>query len=383
MRRLIEPLASLRLTVTLLTLAMMLIFVGTIAQTTLGVWQAVDAYFRSWVAMVDPGLFVASVDLGPVIPIPGGLTITALLIVNLLAAHAMRFKMSRKRIGILVLHAGLIVLLAGELVTGFAADEGLMSIDEGSSSSVVEDIREAELAFIDQSHAEHDRIVTIPQRMLARAAVTGKPIVTEELPFEVRVEAWYPNAALFHAHGDARATAGIGLEARAEPKPRVAGADGSRADTPAAYITLLRDGTPLGTWMVSAALTEAQRIGTGDAVYGLALRYRRGLPAVHDSSEGLPPRYLHGDEHRAELLERHPYCRPRARHGPRNAHLDEQSAALPGPDLLPGVVQARRLRHGAPGRAESRVAHALHRLRAGRRGHDRPLRDEPDRVSPP
>ncbi len=275
MRRLIEPLASLRLTVTLLTLAMVLIFVGTIAQTTLGVWQAVDAYFRSWVAMVDPGLFVASVDLGPVIPIPGGLTITALLIVNLLAAHAMRFKMSRKRIGILVLHAGLIVLLAGELVTGFAADEGLMSIDEGSSSSVVEDVREAELAFIDQSHAEHDRVVTIPQWMLARAAVTGKPIVTEELPFEVRVEAWYPNAALFHAHGDARATEGIGLEARAEPKPRVAGADGSRADTPAAYITLLRDGTPLGTWMVSAALTEAQRIGTGDAVCGLALRYRR------------------------------------------------------------------------------------------------------------
>lgn len=43
--RVIKALASLRLTVALLSLSMVLIFIGTLAQTRLGIWQAVDAYF--------------------------------------------------------------------------------------------------------------------------------------------------------------------------------------------------------------------------------------------------------------------------------------------------------------------------------------------------
>jgi ABC-type transport system involved in cytochrome c biogenesis permease subunit len=275
MRRLVEILASLKLTVVLLTLAMVLIFIGTIAQTKLGVWQAVDEYFRSWIAMVDPGLFVPIGDLSFRVPIPGGLTIAGLTIVNLLAAHAIRFKATRKRAGVVVLHAGLIVLLAGEFVTGFMSDEGLMSIDEGASSSFIEDIREAELAVIDPSDPSHDRVITIPGWMLADAARSGTTIVDERLPFEVRVDRWMANAELLHMHGETEATAGIGLKARAEGKPRVAGVEGSQSDSPAAYVTLLQGGTELGTWMVSTSLIEAQRVAHGGAAFGLALRYQR------------------------------------------------------------------------------------------------------------
>ena len=268
-------LASLRLTVALLALAMLLIFVGTIAQTRLGVWQAVDAYFRSWVAWVDPGLFVPGEFSGPGVPIPGGLAIAAAMILNLLAAHAVRFKATRKRVGVLVLHAGLIVLLAGEFVTGFLADEGLMSIDEGSSASFVEDAREVELAFIDPSHPEHDRVVTIPGRMLADAAASGRPITDPRLPFEVHVEQWLPNSALFRAQGPTGATEGIGLEARADPRPTVTGVEGARADTPSALVTLSRGGKALGTWLVSSVLANAQRVEADGGAYGLALRHRR------------------------------------------------------------------------------------------------------------
>ncbi len=275
MRRCVRLLASLRLTVLLLALAMVLIFVGTIAQTRLGVWQAVDAYFRSWIAMADPGLFVPIDDAGLRVPIPGGLTIAALMIVNLLAAHAVRFKATRKRVGVLVLHAGLIVLLAGEFVTGFMADEGLMSIDEGSSSSYIVDIRESELAVIDQSDPDRDRVITVPGWMLAEAARSGTPIVDDRLPFAVRVDRWMANAGLFHAHGESDATAGIGLEARAEERPRVTGVEGGMADTPAAYVTLIDSERELGTWMISAALLDPQLVDAGDAVYGLALRHAR------------------------------------------------------------------------------------------------------------
>ncbi len=275
MRRAVEFLASLKLTVSLLVLAMLLVFVGTIAQTKLGVWQAVDAYFRSWVAVVDLGLFTKSAPAGMGVPIPGGLSIAAALIVNLVAAHTVRFRATRKRIGVLVLHAGLIVLLTGEFVTGFMADEGLMSIDEGSSASFVEDVREAELVVIDPSDPDHDRVITVPGWMLARAAHSGEPITDARLPFTVRVRSWYPNAALFQAGDATDATEGIGLEARAEPRARVTGVDGAQADTPAAYVTLAVDDAELGTWLISSRLTSLQRVEIDEQTYGIALRYRR------------------------------------------------------------------------------------------------------------
>ncbi|GAB5495633.1 MAG: cytochrome c biogenesis protein CcsA [Phycisphaerales bacterium] len=275
MRRLLKASASLKLTVALLACAMVLIFVGTLAQTKLGVWQAVDTYFRSWIAMVDLGLVLPGEGPGLRIPYPGGLLISSGLIINLLAAHIVRFKATRKRVGILVLHAGLIVLLAGEFVTGFMADEGMMSIDEGDSSSFIEDVREAELVVIDQSNPAHDRVVSIPGWILEKSAATGDSINNPKLPFAVKVETWFPNSALFHAHEETQATDGIGLEARAEAQPTATGVESTQSDTPAAYITLSQGEVKLGTWMVSAALKDAQRVELGDNAVGIALRYRR------------------------------------------------------------------------------------------------------------
>lgn len=269
----VKALASLRLTVALLVLAILLIFIGTIAQTQLGVWQAVDTYFRSWIALVDPSIFAPGFSTSVRVPIPGGLLIAGAMIVNLLAAHAVRFKLRRKRIGVLVLHAGLIVLLAGEFVTGYMADEGLMSIDEGRSSSFIEDIRDAELAITEPGNP--NRTVTIHARLLEAAHSSNRYIENPWLPFTIRVDRWFPNAALLHAHGETLATQGTGLDARAEPRPQVTGVEGALTDTPAAYITLVREGRELGTWMVSAGLRDAQPVATGDATLELSLRYRR------------------------------------------------------------------------------------------------------------
>jgi ABC-type transport system involved in cytochrome c biogenesis permease subunit len=275
LKRIITLLASLRLTVLLLALAMILIFVGTLAQTQLGVWQAVDTYFRSWVALIDLGHVTGGISRGIGIPFPGGLSIAGAMIVNLVAAHIVRFKATRKRVGILVLHAGLILLLLGEFVTGFFADEGLMSIDEGQRSSYLEDIREVEIAVVDTSHPEHDRVVSIPMRMIIQASRSGETIRDERLPFAIRVDQWMPNAQLFKLNDPHLATRGIGLEARAEGIPQVSGVEGGKSDAPASYVTLLRDDRPIGTWLLSSMLTDLQRVELGETAYGIALRYAR------------------------------------------------------------------------------------------------------------
>src|SRR5262245_20936958 len=130
-------LASLRLTVVLFVFALLLIFFGTLAQIEGGVWTIVSDYFWSYVAWVRFQLLVqfGQVFLGfpktwrvpGAFPLPGGKLLGGLLLVNLLAAHLVRFKVSWKRSGILMIHAGLIILLLGEAVTREAAVEGNMT----------------------------------------------------------------------------------------------------------------------------------------------------------------------------------------------------------------------------------------------------------------
>src|SRR5438128_10074825 len=90
--RFVHGLASLRLTVVLFALSMVLVFVGTLAQMDEGIWTVVTRYFRSFGVWVPFQLFV---KLGQVFfgvpktvqiadhwgfPFPGGWTLGSLLL---------------------------------------------------------------------------------------------------------------------------------------------------------------------------------------------------------------------------------------------------------------------------------------------------------------
>ena len=69
-RRILAPLASLRLTVWLLALSMFLVFAGTWAQIDRGIWAVMDLYFRTWWAWIPVGIFFPP-RVGPARPDPG------------------------------------------------------------------------------------------------------------------------------------------------------------------------------------------------------------------------------------------------------------------------------------------------------------------------
>ncbi len=275
LRRVVTGLASLRLTVVLFSLAMFLIFAGTLAQASQGIWQTVDGYFRSTIAWVDLQLFIPRqiATVSARFPFPGGGLIGAGLIINLIAAHVVRFKWSTRRIGIIVLHAGLIFMLAGEFVTGKLAVEGLMSIDEGHSANYTEDIREVELAYVDRSGEDRDKVVAIPQRLLVEAARTGGKISHEALPVSISVDRWMSNSQLIRRREAVNSPAdrGVGLEAEARLLPEVAGVDSQQVNAPSAYVTLWQNDERLGTWLVSVNADVLQPAATGD----ISLRFKR------------------------------------------------------------------------------------------------------------
>jgi len=120
----LEALASLRLTVLLFALSIVLVFVGTLAQVDHDIWYVVrTGYFRVWFAWFEFQAFdrlVLMFTKGEAQPIPGGfwfpggLLLGSLMFANLLAAHAIRFKVAARG-GRLTL--GLIALAAGVAAT--------------------------------------------------------------------------------------------------------------------------------------------------------------------------------------------------------------------------------------------------------------------------
>lgn len=234
--RAVRAIASLRLTVALFVLGLILVFFGTLAQTDAGIWTVVSKYFRCWFTWLPLQALVPfgqtflgwskGAKLPGAIPFPGGYTIGALMLVNLLAAHAVRFKLSWKRSGIIVLHAGLIVLLLSEIVTGELAVEAGMRIDEGGSANFVTEQRKCELAFVDSSDPKMDKVVVVPDRLLRRGGKIDHP----DVPCIVEVEQFMVNSSL------SRREAG-GTEFRANSLPESSGVE-SRVDAPACIVTL-------------------------------------------------------------------------------------------------------------------------------------------------
>jgi len=272
----LQPLASLRLTVVLFALSLILVFYGTWAQVDEGIWYVVSKYFRSLFVLIplDVILF-KSIDESPFsIPFPGGWLLGGLLLTNLLAAHALRFKMTWKRSGIFVLNAGLIVMMLGEFFTGLTATEGIMSIVEGRSTNYVHDLHKAELAIINVADPKVDDTVAIPNRVLRQGSASHP-----KLPFDIELVTYMSNSEDMDVDPAKpnQATAGFGLHKTVVEIPVFSGADpNQKYDHPAAYITLKdkATGKAIDTYLVRFDWNP-QKIKLGDQTYELALRPAR------------------------------------------------------------------------------------------------------------
>ncbi|HVU86620.1 MAG TPA: cytochrome c biogenesis protein CcsA [Pirellulales bacterium] len=120
---LLRPLASLKLTVLLMALAIFLILAGTLAQIDKGIWDVMADYFRTPLAWINLRVFFPRSWSIPdfSFPFPGGFTIGGAMLVNLLAAHTLRFKIQARGARLL---AGLAVIAAGAGMTWLVVASG-------------------------------------------------------------------------------------------------------------------------------------------------------------------------------------------------------------------------------------------------------------------
>lgn len=185
MRSILLFFSSLRLTVVSLALSLGLVFIGTLAQVKIGLYQAQEEYFQSLFLYWSP----TGSDFK--IPVyPAGYLLGLILLINLITAHAARFKFTRKKLGIFVIHSGLIFLFIGQFATETLSIESYMAIEEGGSKNYSENSRKSELAVIDISDPAQDAVVAIPESILARQTELSHA----SLPFTLKIQNYNVNS---------------------------------------------------------------------------------------------------------------------------------------------------------------------------------------------
>ena len=278
-RKLIDTLASLKLTVFLLVLSMILVLLGTLEQVHWGVWHVQKVYFSSWICFypMDPTAAMR-------IPLPAGFTIGALLMLNLGFAHFRHFKATTAKIGISMIHAGLLLLLGGGFVTAIYQEESAMIIPEGEKRNYSEAFREFEIALVEKSPAG-ETVVAIPDSILRDLAAKGLPADVElpDTPYTLVIQTYHPNA-MIRAKSQMpdglalKATQGIGAPTELAYKPLPESYDDNRPNAPTAIVELKTKDKSLGIWVLNLNLTEsfpAQTFVDAGKTYDLSLRRTR------------------------------------------------------------------------------------------------------------
>ncbi len=260
---------SLQVTVVLLALSIVLIFAATLDQVNLGIWAVQEKYFRTFFVLWDIKGF-------PVPVFPGGYFIGGLLLLNLIASHLYRFKFSWKKSGISLTHAGLIILLVGELLTGLLQEEFQLRLDQGQTRNYSESYRDNELAIIDVTDPQWDQVVAIPAEHLLKK----EPIQHERLPFRVVSRSYYPNATiqmrdqLPNVSTPPPATRDIG--AKLVVMPMAMTYKQNERNLPTSVVELIGPANAsLGTWVVSSMLVQPQVFDYAGRTFRMALRPTR------------------------------------------------------------------------------------------------------------
>jgi hypothetical protein len=268
MRSLFNFFSSLKLTVACLVFGCVIVFWGTIAQVHLGLYKAQNEFFRSFFVFWQPS------GAGFSVPIfPGGYLIGAVLLINLFVAHFRYYQPGKRKIGILLIHLGIVLLLLGQMLTDFLAVESSLHLRIGETKNYTEAGRAFELAVVDTTDPDSDKVVAIPCSVLVRRS----EVRHKEMPFTVRVKTFYANSLLAQqsqpGYAPLKTTAGFGSGFWWREAPRETGMN--RIDVPSAIIEVVTNGTSLGTFLVSGWVDEPQSFTSNHRTCQLRLRPER------------------------------------------------------------------------------------------------------------
>ena len=259
--RLYRVFTSLKLTVALLALSLVLVFWGTLAQVHLGLYKVQNDFFRSFFIWWEPAWSSWRIPI-----FPAGYLIGWLLLINLFMAHFRYYQPGKKKWGIVMIHLGIVLLLVGQLLTDILSTESLMHLRHGDTKNYSEVSRHFELAVVDTTEPAFDRVVAISSRRLLKRDEIRHP----ELPFTIQVRRFYANSSLVDkpAPGYEEISAAPGIWWRSLPHET----ETDKRDMPSGVVELRTPQGSLGEFLVSAYLARPHEFQHNGRNYRMILR---------------------------------------------------------------------------------------------------------------
>ena len=179
---------SLKLTTWSLIFLSFLTFFGTLYQTEAGLYEAQVLYFYSWFFKFrPPGLESFW------IPFPGAQLVCWVLTINLMMVSLFRFDWSLRKLGILIMHSGILILLIGGGITYYWAEESQLSLKEGESANFAVAYHDWELSVY---QVNEDSSLNVYARDLKDLSV-GKSVAWPEQGIHIKMHFVHQNALAY------------------------------------------------------------------------------------------------------------------------------------------------------------------------------------------
>jgi len=124
---------------------MILIFVGTIAQKSMGLYDAQKMFFSSILFYWD------------FMPLPGGYSVLTLITLNMICKFIFLSPWTLPKLGTNLAHFSIIILCVGGLMTAMTIKEGYIALNEGQQDHFIFDYHKRVLSI---NH--HDTILSVP-----------------------------------------------------------------------------------------------------------------------------------------------------------------------------------------------------------------------------
>ena len=162
----------------------------------------------------------------------------------------------------ILIHAGILLMLIGELFTGFLGKEAQMTINEGQTINYSTLPREVELVVIEHSADDMETVHAIPQSRLKNSAAFPFP------SFTLKIDRYFENSEILeekvagNGFDPIRATTGAGIGYAVRTKPRETAMD--RRNLATAFVSVIPDGGAAPQrWLLSNALAGSQAFQAG------------------------------------------------------------------------------------------------------------------------
>lgn len=203
--RIVAFFASFRLACVLFIALLFVVFVGTLEQRTMSLYEVQNTYFSSL-------FFTYRVADTVPVPFPGGALLLGLLCVNLLVGGMVRIRWGKSTLGVLVTHLGIVLLLVGSFVEYSFSQKGFLRLATGQTGARFSSYEEWDVAIVRRGESPVEWVV--PAR-LAESAAGGRAVraTAPDLPFDLVLSGYARNTEVRVARGPKDGIDGVEMTA--------------------------------------------------------------------------------------------------------------------------------------------------------------------------